>query len=119
MIPAALREAGWEIVTMAERYGHAVGERLEDPDWIRDASELGEAILCKDKMIARRPIEARAVHMCEARVFAMGRGSATSAQMITRFLAHEKKVMEFCKANGPFVALVHSDKVERTKLAYP
>jgi len=119
LIPHALRASGWDVVTMAERYGHDVGERLEDPDWIRDASENGEAILCKDKMIARRPIEARTVHMCDARVFAMGSGILTGQSMIERIIAHEKRIMQLCSAKGPFVALIHEDKVVRTKLGYP
>lgn len=104
---------------MAERYGHDLGERLEDPEWIRDASEQGEAILCKDKMIARRPPEAQAVHMCEAKVFALGTGALTGPQMVERFLAHERQIMQLCNAKGPFVALVNGHNVRRTHLGYP
>lgn len=41
-VPAALRAAGWELVSMRERCGDVTAQRLADIDWIRDATHEGE-----------------------------------------------------------------------------
>lgn len=42
-MPAGLRRAGIELVTVAERYGIAEDEQVIDVQWRRDAAAHGEA----------------------------------------------------------------------------
>lgn len=118
-VPAALRDAGWVIVTMAERYGRQAGEDKQDPDWIRDASDLGEAIITKDKMIAERPIEAQTIHLCDARVFASSPATLRSSEMIVRLLRNEAAIPRWSTRHGPYVAAVREQVLGRVRLNYP
>lgn len=75
-VPEALRAAGWQVVSMRERYGSVTAQALADIDWIRDATGEGEVLLTGDKAIAKRPVEARAVTASAARLFALARTSS-------------------------------------------
>lgn len=68
VVPGALRDAGWALVTMDERYGTQLSQRTEDVDWIGDAAQRGEISICKDSAISYNYDEARTIYMNEARV---------------------------------------------------
>ena len=57
---------------MDERYGSDASQRIADVDWIADATGRGESLLSEDSAVARRPAEAMAVVMNDARFFASG-----------------------------------------------
>lgn len=115
-VPGALRGAGWHVVTMRERYGSVSAQSLADIDWIRDATVEGEALLTGDKAIAKRPIEARAVIVTAARVFALGANQLTGAQKAQRFLDHEAAIVRRASAPGPFVISINGRGLETLKL---
>ncbi|HEY5224938.1 MAG TPA: hypothetical protein VIJ18_18060 [Microbacteriaceae bacterium] len=120
IVPQALRQAGWLLTTMDERYGREVGEGYADVDWIREATALGEVCLTKDVAIARRPSEAQSVYMNDARVFAFNDGHITGPQMADRLLLHEHTILRIAgRQHGPYVYSVQSDRVRRLKLSYP
>ena len=54
----ALRQAGWILETMDERYGKASSQDIQDTQWIEEASLAGDVLLCKDLAIAHNPLEA-------------------------------------------------------------
>ncbi|MGC0145035.1 hypothetical protein [Pseudactinotalea sp. Z1732] len=58
LVPSGLRERGWLLTTMDERYGAVASQEIEEADWIRDACARGECFLTKDSAIARNPTEA-------------------------------------------------------------
>lgn len=116
-VPKALRAAGWQIVSMRERYGSVTAQALADIDWIRDATEAGEVLLTGDKMIAKRPIEARAVIAAGARVFALGSSQLTGPQKSDRFIEYERAIVRRAqRENGPYVLSVTGHGLERLKL---
>lgn len=115
-VPNALRDAGWSIVTMRERYGELPGQGLQDPDWIAEATALGEVLLCKDKQIAKRPAEARAIESSGARAFALGNGELTGPDMAERFLRNQPAIERWCAQPGPYVVSVGHDRLERLVL---
>lgn len=117
-VPQALREAGWQIVTMRERYSELPGQGIQDPDWIADATELGEVLLCKDKQIAKRPAEARAIAESGARAFALGSGELTGPQMAERLIRHQQAIVRWCETARPFVISVGHDRLERLTLHF-
>jgi hypothetical protein len=121
LIPAALRRAGWDIVTMRERYGEVSGQALSDIDWVRDAAEAGEAILTKDDHVATRPAEARTIYMCDARVFAFTKADLTADQMIDILLAHAEPIHRWAaRTRGPYVATLRASlPIRRRRLNYP
>lgn len=121
LIPAALRNAGWAIVTMRERYGEISGQVLSDLDWVRDAAAGGDAILTKDDRVATRPAEARTIYMCDARVFAFTKAELTADQMIEILVDHADSIHRWAaRTPGPFVASLRADlPIRRRRLNYP
>lgn len=111
IVPDGLRARGWEVVTMNDRYGQQVGENLDDPDWITEATERGEVCLCKDAAIARRPAEASAVRAAGARVFALTNANITGQSMLERLLANEVRIFRRASKPGPFVYGIYADDV--------
>lgn len=105
---------------MNERYGSAAAQRLADADWIRDAAERDEAILCKGMAIARNPLEAEAVWFSNAKVFAIASAQITGEQMIQRVGAHQMAIVRWTKrTSGPFVAGIYEGGLRRLELHLP
>lgn len=116
-VPMALRDAGWQVVSMRERYGSVIAQALADIDWIRDATGEGEVLLTGDKAIAKRPLEARAVAAAAARVFALGKNQLTGLQKVQRLLNHEKAIFRRASTQaGPYVVSISERGLETLKL---
>lgn len=116
-VPKALRAAGWQVVSMRERYGAVNAQGLADIDWIRDATAEGEVLLTGDKAIAKRPVEARAVITAEARMFALGKNQLTGKQKVQRFLDHERAIFRRASTQvGPYVVSISERGLETLKL---
>jgi hypothetical protein len=115
-VPARLRAADWDLVTLAEHYGTPADEQIADVQWIEDAAIHGWPILMKDKRIRYRRAEIDAVAQHEAQCFVITRGDLTSAMMADRFQASKRAIYEAVNESGPFIYAVHSDRLE---LLYP
>jgi hypothetical protein len=102
-IPDGLRDAGWSIVTMRERYGRLDAQSLADVDWIADSAARGELMLTADKMIAKRPREAHVVTEAAARVIALSDGRKTASEQLEQILKFEKSIRKAAALPGPFV----------------
>jgi len=120
LIATGLRERGWLVTTMDERYGTDVSQSVADIDWIREASERGECLLTKDAAIARNAVEAEIVYNCDARVFALTNAKLTGPVMLSRFLLHEGAVFRWAaRTRPPFVLGLDETRVRRLKLNLP
>jgi PIN like domain len=75
MVPSALRQAGWTVETMDERYSKSKSQLISDTQWIEEAALAGDVLLCKDLAIAHNPLEARVIYTTGARVFALSNAS--------------------------------------------
>src|SRR5690349_12382734 len=116
-VPSALRAAGWQIVSMRERYGSRTAQGLADVDWIRDAAEQGEFLLTGDKAVAKRPLEARAVVSAGACIFALGKNQLTGTEKAHRFLQHEELIFRRALTRpGPYVVSISARGLETLKL---
>lgn len=58
-VPNGLREAGIDVVALAELYGVPADERISDIQWMREAAEQGEAVLMCDDAIRKKNPEER------------------------------------------------------------
>jgi hypothetical protein len=120
IVPTALREAGWTLETMDERYGKADSQRIQDEQWIEEATIRGDVLLCKDLQIANGPLEAQALYASGARVFGMANAALTGPEMCRRFLLHEAKIVGYAKrVTVPFVFAIHEDRLRRKPINYP
>lgn len=117
IVPGRLREAGWQLTTMDERYGVEKSQRVPDTEWIEDATDRGEALLCKDLAIARNQLEAETVFRVSARVFALANanlsGQDTAACLLDR---GEAMVAMAARASGPYVVSVSRTGLRRCRL---
>lgn len=121
IVPDALRQAGWLIETMDERYGKGESQRIFDTQWIEEAALGGDVLLCKDLAIAHNPLEARVIYMTSARVFALSSASLCGSTMAQWYLDNEAKIVAAAsRADGPYVMAVNpSYSLRRVKLTYP
>ena len=115
-VPKGLREAGWSIVTMRERYGVLTAQTLADVDWISDAASQNEIMLTADKMIAKRPRERAAVLDSGARVIATRDGRLTAEAQIEQFLRFHSEIHAIADSPGPFVVSLSSKGLTRLGL---
>lgn len=120
VVPGALRDAGWALVTIDERYGTQLSQRTEDVDWIGDAAQRGEISICKDSAIAYNYDEAWTIYMNEARVFAFSNKQLTGPQMAHLLLRWQMEIWSIARrVNGPYVFAVSQHRPRRCRLRYP
>lgn len=121
VVPRALRAAGWTLETMDERYGANQSQRIQDTQWIEEATLAGDILLCKDLAIAQNPLEAQAIYMNSARVFALSNAAITGPTMAQWYLDNEAKIVRTSlRAKGPYVMAVNPTYgLRRVKLGYP
>jgi PIN like domain len=121
IVPRALRQAGWTVETMDERYGAEQSQGIQDTRWIEEATLAGDVLLCKDLAIAANALEAQVVFMTSARVFALSNASLTGPLMAQWYLDNEARIVAAAlKAGGPYVMAVNpAYGLRRARLAYP
>ncbi len=112
-IPAALRAAGWNIITLAEHYGVPLDEQVADTQWIEDTARLGWAVLMKDKRIRYRRAEIDAVTGHAAGCFVVTRGDLTSTECAQRFLSNRSAMFSALRNLGPFIYAVQADRLDQ------
>ncbi len=115
-IADGLREAGWSVVTMDERYGKHESQWISDDEWITDASGRGEVLLCKDRAVAKRPLEVQAIVRAKARVFVIASAQITGAETLKRLLRNERAIDRQAERRGPFVVGVYADRLAPIRL---
>ena len=119
-VPNGLRDRGWHVTTMDERYGSSVSQEVADVDWIREATERGECLITKDVAIARNPAEAEVVYNCDARVFAITNARITGLEMLARLVRHEPAIFRWAQRTPPpFVLGLGPTGVARVRLTLP
>ncbi len=120
IVPAALREAGWILETMDERYGVLGSQGINDVQWIEDATACGDVLLCKDLRIAANPLEAAAIHRVSARAFGLARRDIAGPAMANCLLASEQRIFRMARrAEGPYVVSVSESGLRRVPLNLP
>lgn len=109
-----MREAGFVVETMAERYGEATGQKLGDPSWIEDAAAGGLAIFSKDKAIRVEHLDV--VRECGAQVFLAPDAQAPIKDVIERYRVNRYRIAMRCNKSGPFIYMVRPAKLEHYPL---
>src|SRR6266699_2922851 len=71
LLPAALREAGLIVRTLADVYGETAAQDVADSKWISLAAQNNWVVLCKDDRIRRRPAERDALTEGRVRAFCL------------------------------------------------
>ncbi|MEE6286133.1 hypothetical protein V2J52_00515 [Georgenia sp. MJ173] len=120
LVPSGLRDRGWHVTTMDERYGPTASQSVADTDWIRDASERGECLLTKDAAIAKNSTEADIIYNCDARVFTITDARITGPEILARFVRYEADIFRWAaRVQPPFVLGLGAVESRRLKLNRP
>lgn len=117
IVPEGLRRAGWNVVTMDERYGTQRSQSVADETWIRDASREGDVLIAKDRRVAKRPLEAAVIRESRARVFVITSAQITGVDMLERLLRNEGAIRRQAGERGPYVFGVDVGRLHRIRLA--
>jgi hypothetical protein len=112
-VPTALRDDGWDVVTLAEHYGMPRDEEVADTEWIADAALRGWPVLMKDKRIRHRSAEIEAVVLHKAKCFVITRGDLASADMARRLIANKQAIFRAAQLSGPYIYSVQLDRLDR------
>lgn len=105
------REAGFEVVLMADLYPLGTDQLVSDDRWITDVGAAGMVALTKDASIVRA--HAGALRASTLRVFALTNANITGTEMAARFRANLHRIVQRSRRPGPFVDVVGPSKVER------
>jgi len=115
-LPRALRDAGWDVITMADQYGETPGQAIADVDWLALAGTNGWPVLMKDKKIRYRPAEKAVLLKFTVKAFCLTKGGLTGAEQIQAFRHNQKRIFEACAADGPFLYSVSLQRIEALSL---
>lgn len=115
-VPALLRAAGLQLITLAEHYGVPADEDVADVEWLELAGRNGWAVLLKDARIRSRTVELQTVQRFGVRCFCITRQDLTAFQMAERYLRHLDAITAAFAASGPFIYAVHDLRIERLEL---
>ncbi|MFP3466721.1 hypothetical protein [Leifsonia sp. SIMBA_070] len=118
LVPQGLRARGWSITTMDERYGRDHSQGIEDARWIREASAEGKVVICKDRNVAKRPLEAQAIYYSEARVLVLASAQITGDEMLDHLLNNEEAIHRLARRTGPWVQAVYANRLGMIRLNF-
>ena len=109
--PAALRNSGLVVLTLAQIYGEERAQAVEDTEWIALAAHRSLVVLCKDDHIRRRPAESQSLLEGSVRVFCITNAGLTFADQVGYFLANRYRILQACKKPGPYVYGIYQDRI--------
>lgn len=112
-VPALLRAAGLRLVTLAEHYGIPQDESISDVTWLAEAGARNWVVLMKDARIRRTPSERDAILTYGVRCFCLTRQDLKAEDMARYFLENLVAMTEACRAEGPFLYIVHANNMKK------
>lgn len=110
-VTRVFREAGFEVVLMAERYPDGADQLIGDDEWILDVGKVGMVALTKDAAILRD--HRSALEAARLRVFALTNANLPGPQMADQFRAHLNRIVQRARKPGPFFDAVGRTRIER------
>jgi hypothetical protein len=119
ILPSRLRDAGWDVRTLAEEFGDQRAQQMQDEEWIGEGAKAGYMMLAKDHRLAARPLEAYAIYAHDAKVVVFARGDLTAGKMGDLCIQYEQKIHGLALAPGPFVFSISAHGIARKRLNAP
>ena len=113
LLPRALRGLGFTVRTLADVYGEAKAEVVEDQEWIKDAGDNDWVVLTKDDAIRRRPAEFEAFEIAELRVFCLTNAGLRGAEQTERFIGNIHRIVQRSRKPGPFIYGGYEGRIEQ------
>lgn len=113
-VPRLLREADWELTTLAEHYGKPADEHVADVDWLALAGQNHWAVLMKDEKVRYRAAERAALVDAGVRAFCLASGNLKSADMAKLFIQHRATIWQRASGDEPGLWVVSRSEFRRT-----
>jgi hypothetical protein len=108
-----LREVGLAVQTLADVYGEAASQEIEDVDWINLAASRNWVVLCEDDRIRRRPAELLALTEGNVRVFCLTNRHLSFADQAAYFVDNRFRIIQRSNKPGPYLYGVYKEKLEK------
>ncbi|MFN8076741.1 MAG: hypothetical protein U0Q15_15160 [Kineosporiaceae bacterium] len=116
-VPALLKAAGLDVLTLADVYGVPADEDVADAEWLEKAGRSGWVVLMKDERIRYRTAERAALVDGDVRAFCLTSGNLRAAQMAEAFLDNLAGIRKACQESGPFLYAVSARGLRRLDLS--
>lgn len=100
-VPAILRAAGVDLVTLAEHFGIPADEEVTDVEWLGVAGRRSWPVLMKDARIRYRESERRALVQHGVAAFCLTNGNLRAAEMAQEFLDAMGEIVDACAEARP------------------
>jgi hypothetical protein len=113
LVPRLLREAGFDLLTLADVYGEAEAQRSHDEVWLAYAGEHDLVVLGADDRIRYRAHERNAMSGGALRSFTIKNAQITGEVAASWYVKHQHRILRLCRKPGPYVYGVYEDRVER------
>lgn len=114
-IAFALRQLGVDVETIHDRYGDE-SFRIQDAQWIEEATSDGRVLIGADKRIRYKSLERLSICRHKARCFTFPRGDLRAEEMIRRIATHLAEMTQIAKRPGPYVVHLGHDRIVHMKL---
>lgn len=111
LVADAIRQRGYQVLSMADVYTDGEDERVPDDDWILRADDEGWVALTKDYSIIRDHIDTLA--QTNLRVFSLNNANLTGLEMAVRFDTHLNRIVQRAGKPGPYLYVVGTQGIER------
>ncbi len=116
-VPRLLREAGLNLVTLAEHHSVPTDESVADEEWLELAGQRGWAVFMKDTRSRYNPAERAAVRDHDVRCFCLSSQILSGEDMAARFVDNLEAMVAACAEAGPFIYVVYANRIEQRPLA--
>ena len=116
IVPQRLREAGLDVVTIAEHYGQTRAQQVTDVEWIAEASSQGWVIFSQDQKIRHNLAEKTAIRRHAAQMFCVPNGNITGRQAAQRYVDNLPAIITAAASSGPFIYGVYPDQIRALTL---
>ena len=112
-VPRMLRDAGIEVVTLAEHYGVPADQSIADVEWLEMAGSRHWPVFMKDSRIRYRAPEREALLAYGVQAFCLTNANLKAAQMAEEFLISMDRICAAVAAGRPCLYAVRSGRIER------
>ena len=112
-VPRRLREAGLDLVTMAEHYGTPADQAVADPEWLELVGSNDWVAFTKDEGIRLQARNREALIEHKVRCFYLARQDLAASEMARRYLRNLLTIVRACSRPGPFMITVYRSEIRK------
>lgn len=110
-VPRILREAGLDLVTMAEHYGRR-DQWVADQEWLELVGSNGWVAFTKDERIRFQAGNRKALIEHGVRCFYLAKQDLPATEMADRYLRNRSAIVRACSQPGPFMYAVYRNRIQ-------